>query len=172
MTETPIFGEPETITIAELQAGDFVLEILPAFGVAGAKPMSAIREISEAAEGRWQSRQQARPRARIHRAALASRRMLFQDRSLAALDVPVDHEAIVRRPAGRVSLLPLEEAIDQLETAFLGACEDTEADQPGAVDAGGWVELARAIADLAGAEISAEAKAEFFRRNGIEAAAR
>lgn len=65
-------------------------------------------------------------------------------------------------------VLSLEEQIRALEREYDGACADTAADQGEAVvDGGGWVELARAVADLAGPEISEEARREFLRMQGL-----
>jgi hypothetical protein len=73
-----------------------------------------------------------------------------------------------RRPAGPAPL-DLEAQVARLDAEFASACEDTAADQgEQIVETGGWHELARAVMDLAGPEISDAAKAEFARRNGLE----
>jgi hypothetical protein len=65
--------------------------------------------------------------------------------------------------------MTLDQQISALQAFFDTACADTAADQgEEIVDCGGWVELARAAVDLAEAHISAEAKREFLRMNGVE----
>jgi hypothetical protein len=88
------FGAPETITVADLAAGDFVIALPAHNNVRGARVNSGVREITEAAYGRW------RQRGRGGR-MLLSRRFTFHDRDQAPLDVPCDHPVIVRRPQGR-----------------------------------------------------------------------
>lgn len=88
------FGAPETITVADLAAGDFVISLPPHNGVRGARVNSGVREITDARYGRWkQSGRGGRQ--------LLSRRFTFHDRDQAALDVPADHPVIVRRLQGR-----------------------------------------------------------------------
>lgn len=88
------FGAPETITVADLAVGDFVISLPPHNNVRGARVNSGVREISAVHYDRW--KQSGRGGRR-----LPSRRFTFHDRDLTALDVPTDHPVIVRRAQGR-----------------------------------------------------------------------
>jgi hypothetical protein len=69
--------------------------------------------------------------------------------------------------------MTLDQQIEALEAAYTSACEETAAEQgEEIVDGGGWVEIARAIVDLADPGITEEAKSEFCRMNGLERSAR
>lgn len=161
------FGPAETITVADLAAGDFVVSIPAQAGTRGARVNSGVADITPPRAGRWYTR--SRPRG--PRQPVASRRIRFLDSGLASLDVPCTHQVVARRRATPAAPpLDLEAQVARLEDALLTACEDTAGDQGDEiVDTGGWAELAHAVADLAGPEITAAAKAEFFRRNGLAA---
>ena len=83
----PAFGDPEVITVAELQVSDFVLTIPAQRGTRGASASSAIREISPEHWDRWT----------LGKMPVASRLIKFHDPKLAALDVPSTHTVTVRR---------------------------------------------------------------------------
>lgn len=96
MTEIPVFGDPETITVADLQVGDFVVRILPHLNVRGLEVNSGIESITAAGHFGWEVHH---GKGRGHfRQGVTSRVIHFLDRSIAAPDVPVTHEVIVRRP--------------------------------------------------------------------------
>jgi hypothetical protein len=158
------FGPPETITVADLAEGDFVVHIPAQAGTRGARVNSGVAAITPPRTGRWRA---GPPRRKV---PVPSRAISFHDRDLAGLDVPATHTVMVRRrrPAGPAPL-DLEAQVARLQDELRAACEDTAADQgEQIVETGGWYELARAVMDLAGPEISDAAKAEFARRNGLE----
>lgn len=155
------FGPPETITVADLAEGDFVVHVPAQSGTRGARVNSGVAAITPPRTGRWRA---GPPRRKV---PVPSRAISFHDRDLAALDVPCTHTVMVRRR--RAAGLDLEAQVARLQEALRAACADTAADQgEEIVETGGWYELARAVMDLAGPEITAEAKAEFARRNGLE----
>jgi hypothetical protein len=92
------FGPEETITVADLAAGDFVIALPAHAGVRGFRANSAVREISAPAFGRWKARKAGYGRRAL---PVQSRQISFLDRDLASLNVPLDHPVIVRRRAAR-----------------------------------------------------------------------
>jgi hypothetical protein len=87
------FGPPETITVGMLRVTDFVIAIPAQAGTRETRANSGIREISPEHFDRWT--RQLRPRG--PRMPLGSRKIVFHDRQLAALDVPTSHTVLVRR---------------------------------------------------------------------------
>ena len=68
----------------------------------------------------------------------------------------------------RLAALSVEEQVESLQQAYDQACADTIGDQgEEIVDRGGWAEIARAVADLAGPEVSRQARHEFLRCQGL-----
>src|SRR5262245_50081726 len=90
------FGPPTTITVADLQTGDFVISFPATSDTRGTRVNSAIREIAPAAYGRW-VRRAYRQRGGT---PILSRRMSFHARDLSGLDVPVENPVIIRRAGG------------------------------------------------------------------------
>jgi hypothetical protein len=86
------FGPAETITAGELAQGDFVISLPAHAGIRGFRANSAVAEISAPAFGKWRTRKAGRWALPIQ-----SRQISFLDRSLAAINVPLDHPVIVRR---------------------------------------------------------------------------
>jgi hypothetical protein len=89
------FGAPETITVGMLRVSDFVITIPAQAGTRGARANSGIREISPEHFDKWFTR--TRPRG--PRFPVGSRKIVFHDRELGALDVPSTHTVLVRRLA-------------------------------------------------------------------------
>jgi hypothetical protein len=87
------FGAPETITVADLRAGDFVISIPEQRRVRGYRIGSGVAEISEPAHFGWQFGPARR------KVSVKSRKVRFHDRELGRLDLPVMHEILVRRLA-------------------------------------------------------------------------
>ena len=167
MNSTPAWGEPQATTVGQLRPGDFVIEVLVQ-GYRAQAINSGIAAISEPAYGAWTLNTQAAPRRRIQRTPLLSRTLAFHDRSLGEVTVPADAPVQARpllRPEGEASL---EDQVAALTADHEQACAETAADMgQDLVDNGGWYELANAVLDLAGPEISAEARREFARRLGL-----
>jgi hypothetical protein len=163
------FAEPAPMLVADLQPGDFVID-MPAqggyraerFGTVGSG-ITAITAPSYA--GGWRAgayRQRKRP--------VLSRRMTFIDRAIPPADLPCDWTVTARRLlAGPPPPPSLDEQVAALQRDYDAALADTAADQgEDIVDAGGWAEIARAVAALPG-EASPAARAEFLRRHGLPA---
>jgi hypothetical protein len=159
------FGDPETITVADLRAGDFLICIPDYRNVRGVQFNSAVKTISDPSYERgWYERGTGRGR-RVPKFPVMSRELTTHAGS-AGWDFPVATPVVVRRPAVRP--LTLDEQIEQLREQIAAAERDTIADQGDEVlDAGGWVEVTRAVLDLAGPEISDEAKREVRRMSGL-----
>lgn len=85
------FGDAETITIGDLDLGDFVVEIPAQSGVRGARVDSGVRELRDD-YNTWR----AGPARR--RRPVRSRVITFLDRSTGALNVPTAFMVVVRRP--------------------------------------------------------------------------
>jgi hypothetical protein len=162
-TETITFGATQTVEVADLQVNDFVIQIPPQSGYRAVRVNSAIREIRDD-QGTWTRSGGYRQR----RVPLPSKILIFKDARQDAVNYPLDWIVEIRRPDGPAGM-SLDEQIELLQQDYDAACRDTAADQGDEIVAtGGWVELARATVDLADAGITAEAKAEFLRINGVE----
>jgi hypothetical protein len=160
-----VFGDPETITVADLKPGDFVVTIPAYKGIRGYSFSTAVKTISDAAFGKWEEHH---GRGRGHfRQQLQSRVMTFATQPAGIVfDYPLDAPVIVRRPA--VQQLTLDEQISKLCEAVDAAERDVTADQGADVlDAGAWVEVTRAVIVLAGPEISDAAKRAVERMTGL-----
>lgn len=85
------FADPETLTIARLRPGDFVIEIPAQHGARGAKPNSGLATAEDDWET-WTRRIGRRGRIGVH-----SRRLTFLARDLGTLNVPASFEVTARR---------------------------------------------------------------------------
>jgi hypothetical protein len=94
------------------------------------------------------------------------------DRPMVHAVADADVTALLRACEGKTFADKRDTALVRLlvlQADYDAACADTAADQgEEIVDCGGWVELACATVSLAAPDISAEAKREFLRMNGIE----
>lgn len=91
-----IFADPETVTVAQLRPGDFVVEVPTQMQVRGVRVMSGVKEVMEGYEhpeyGVWtESRGYRR-----HRVTVLSRVLTFQSVK-GSLHYPSDFQVIVRR---------------------------------------------------------------------------
>jgi hypothetical protein len=102
MTE---FGDPETITVADLAPGDFVVQVPTQRGMRGFRVNSAVREMRDD-HGSWT----ASTGYRRPRQSMRSRVIMWLDRTTAAVNLPLAFHVEVRRPAGAVAATTPEPA--------------------------------------------------------------
>lgn len=89
----PVFGPAETITVAGLAVGDWVVEVPTQQGVRGTTVKSGVRDL-RADWGTWRrSAGYRRPKL-----AIESRVIMFCDPHVAAVNYPADFAVAVRRP--------------------------------------------------------------------------
>jgi hypothetical protein len=93
------FGPQETITIADLKVGDFVVRVPPQLNMRGLKVNSAVRTIEDR-EG-WVLRNRATKR---HGTVVAGKAITFQSYRDKTLSWPDTFAVIVRRPVKQDSL--------------------------------------------------------------------
>lgn len=93
--DVPVFGDPETIKVADLAVGDFVVEFPRQAGIRGKVISSAVASLAETYD-RWTAPNSPRPRSKRH--SVRSRKVTFADRSIVPIDVPISCEIVVRRP--------------------------------------------------------------------------
>jgi hypothetical protein len=90
------FGDPETVTIAELKVDDFVVEFPSQKGIRGAKVNSGIRDLRDD-YGTWRS---GPPRRKM---PIRSRILMFKGMQGTTMNIPADCIIVVRRPVERDS---------------------------------------------------------------------
>lgn len=86
------FADVEVVTVNDLTAGDFVVQVPTQRGVRGAKVNSGIRTTAEDF-GTW-TRSSGYRRPKI---GVESRILMFNDHSVSALNIPLDFIVEVRR---------------------------------------------------------------------------
>jgi hypothetical protein len=93
--QVPVFGEAETITVNDIQVGDFVVEFPAQHNVRGVRVNSAVRDYTPRYDTWTRNSGYRRPRHHI-----PSMLITFEDRAWrgAGLDYPLDFTVIVRRP--------------------------------------------------------------------------
>lgn len=91
--DVPEYGDPETIPVSALAVGDFVVEYRAQQGIRGKRISSAV----VAVETNW-DRWTLSTGYRRKRLPVESRKIRFASREITGIDVPADHEIVVRRP--------------------------------------------------------------------------
>jgi hypothetical protein len=93
----PVFGPPETVTVAELRAGDFLIAIPAQEGVRGVTVNSGIAELSDDWNTWRQSTGYRRPKVPVRSVVI-----IVRDPKAKPVNRPAGFLAEVRRPQAAV----------------------------------------------------------------------